>query len=79
MTESNTPPEIRTVAPIDVPLPKHYRVEVQADSTGKWCGNGLTFDTIKETKDYAVDLMGRWTSVSDWRVVDVKGKEVARR
>jgi len=46
-----------------------YKVEVIADSSGKWCGNGLRFDTIPEAEAYARDLMSRWWLVTDWRVV----------
>ena len=53
-----------------------YAVEVQADSTGTWAGNGLTFDTEDEAKDYALDLYRRWSAVNSassscpllWRV-----------
>lgn len=47
-----------------------YRVEVIADSTGKWCGNGLEFATKEEAEEYALDLAFRWSSVREWRVVD---------
>lgn len=46
-----------------------YKVEVIADSSGKWCGNGLTFDTKEAAEQYARDLFSRWTAVRDWRVV----------
>jgi len=46
-----------------------YAVEVQADSTGTWAGNGLTFDTEDEAKEYALDLYRRWSAVKEWRVV----------
>ena len=46
-----------------------YVVEVQADSTGTWAGNGLTFATEDEAKDYALDLYRRWSAVKEWRVV----------
>jgi hypothetical protein len=46
-----------------------FKVEVIADGSGKWCGNGLTFDTEQQAKDYAIDLSWRWTLVRDWRVV----------
>lgn len=48
-----------------------YAVEVIADRDGKWCGNGLTFPTVDQAKEYAVDLFHRWTLVEDWRVVEV--------
>ena len=46
-----------------------YVVEVQADNTGTWAGNGKKFATEDEAKDYALDLSRRWTSVKEWRVV----------
>lgn len=51
-----------------------YRAEVIADNSGKWCGNGLTFDTVEAAADYVVDLMFRWTLVRDWRGIDENGK-----
>ena len=51
--------------------PKSWRVEVIADSSGAWCGNGLVFDTHDEAEVYALDLASRWTLVRDWRVVEV--------
>ncbi len=50
-----------------------YRVEVQADMTGSWATNSLTFDTPGEATVYALDLYARWTSVRAWRVVDERG------
>lgn len=46
-----------------------FKVEVIADSTGNWCGNGLRFHTEDDAKSYAVDLSSRWTAVLDHRVV----------
>lgn len=46
-----------------------YKVEVIADSSGKWVGNGLKFDTEEKAKAYALDLSGRWMMVKSWRVV----------
>ena len=51
-----------------------YIVEVQADSTGTWAGNGKRFATKDEAKEYALDLKRRWTSVKEWRIVE-KSKE----
>ncbi len=48
-----------------------YRIEVQADSSGQWVGNRLTFDDEKAAKDYAQDLFMCWTAVRDWRVVPI--------
>ena len=47
-----------------------FKVEVQADSTGTWAGNALTFDTRGEADSYAIDIACRWTAVRDWRVVE---------
>lgn len=47
-----------------------YKVEVLADSSGEWVGNGLTFETEKEAQEYAVDLAFRWSSLKEWRVVN---------
>lgn len=46
-----------------------YKVEVIADDSGKWCGNGLRFATEQEAIDHAKNLAWRWTLVRDWRVV----------
>ena len=48
-----------------------YKVEVLADSSGKWAGNALTFDTRETAEEYARDLFFRWTQVREWRVVIV--------
>ena len=46
-----------------------FKVEVIADSSGKWAGNELTFDTETEAEEYAKDLQFRWTSVREYRVI----------
>jgi hypothetical protein len=51
------------------PLVQLFAVQVQADSSGTWAGNGLTFDTYADAEAYARDLMSRWTLVTAWRVV----------
>ena len=51
----------------------HFKVEVIADSSGNWVGNGLTFGDRKSAEAYAIDLHSRWTAVTQWRVVDVAG------
>jgi hypothetical protein len=48
-----------------------FKVEVIADNSGRWVGNGLTFPTQSEAQSYANDLAMRWTLVRDWRVVEV--------
>ena len=47
-----------------------YKGEVIADSSGKWCGNGLRFETEDEARIYVEDLAMRWTLVRDYRVVE---------
>jgi hypothetical protein len=56
-----------------------FKVEVIADSSGKWCGNGLEFSDLDQAKRYADDLMWRWTLVRDWRVVTQTGNVAASR
>lgn len=46
-----------------------WKVEVIADSSGKWCTNSLWFDTPEKAKAYGADLASRWTMVEEWRVV----------
>lgn len=52
-----------------------YKVQVIADRSGEWAGNGLTFDTVEAAKDYAKGLMDRWMLVTNWRVVAVQDEE----
>jgi hypothetical protein len=47
-----------------------FKVEVIADSSGIWVGNGLRFDTREDAELYARDLEMRWTSVRKWRVIE---------
>jgi hypothetical protein len=47
-----------------------YKVEVIADSSGKWAGNQLRFATRKEAEAYGSDLAMRWTLVRETRVVE---------
>ena len=47
-----------------------FKPEVQADDTGKWCGNALRFATRAEAEAQVADLMMRWTAVRDTRVVE---------
>lgn len=47
-----------------------YKVEVQADSSGEWTGNGLRFATEREANAYGHDLAYRWTAVREFRVVE---------
>lgn len=52
-----------------------FAVEVIADSSGKFCGNALRFDTVDAAKDYAIDLYARWTLVREWRVIDTENSD----
>jgi hypothetical protein len=54
-----------------------YKVEVIADASGQFVGNGKTFDTVDDARAYAWDLMGRWTLVRDWRILNATGKVIA--
>lgn len=47
-----------------------WKAEVIADDSGKWVGNALRFATEAEAARYATDLMGRWMSVREKRVVE---------
>jgi hypothetical protein len=55
-----------------------YAVEVVADSSGAWCGNGIKFETVKAAEAYALDLFSRWTAVQKWRVINSATKAVVR-
>lgn len=48
-----------------------YKVEVIADRSGQWTGNGITYTTREHAEESARDLASRWTAVRDWRVVEV--------
>ena len=48
-----------------------YAVEVIADSSEVFCGNGLTFDTYEQAEAYAKDLYSRWTALRSWRVMQI--------
>ena len=47
-----------------------YAPQVIADSSGKWCGNGLRFATREEAEAQVAALAWRWTLVRDTRVVE---------
>lgn len=49
--------------------PTSFAVEVIADKSGKWCGNGARYLTKKAAEAAASDLMMRWFLVKEWRVV----------
>ena len=46
-----------------------FKVEVIADNSGQWVGNGLRFLTKEEAQAYASDLFARWTAVREHRVL----------
>lgn len=54
-----------------------YRVEVIADSSGKWAGNGMRYTTVDEAKREAINLANRWLAVREWRVVNESGEVFA--
>ncbi len=60
----------------DARVNTRYRVEVIADSTGKWIGNGLDFDTAAAAEEYGSDLQWRWTAVREYRVVEASREGV---
>lgn len=47
-----------------------FKVEVIADNSGNWVGNGLQFPSHEEAESYAKNLAWRWTAVREWRVVE---------
>ena len=47
-----------------------FAPEVIADNSGKWAGNALRFATREEAEANVRDLMGRWMSVRETRVVE---------
>ena len=47
-----------------------FKVEVIADNSGKWIGNGIKFETREEAERYARGMYLRWTAVMEWRVVE---------
>lgn len=55
-----------------------FKVQVLADNSGKWVGNGLEFLSLDAAKQYGADLFMRWTAVIDWRVIDVNDNEFYR-
>jgi len=50
--------------------PASFKVEVIADGSGKWCGNGCRYPTKEVAETMAADLMNRWFAVREWRVVE---------
>jgi hypothetical protein len=48
-----------------------FKPEVQVNDRPEWAGNALRFATRKEAEENVFDLMMRWFSVSNTRVVEV--------
>jgi hypothetical protein len=46
-----------------------FKVEVIADNSGEWSGNGIVFGTADEAEKWAIGLFNRWMAVKKWRVV----------
>lgn len=59
----------------DITNDGRYAVEVVADRSGKFCGNGLRFETIGDATDYAKNLWSRWTLVTRARVIDTRADD----
>jgi len=57
---------------------KLFKVEVIADSSGQFCGNGLRFKTDADAIAYGIELTARWMLVQKFRVVPVECNCVAR-
>ena len=53
-----------------------FKVEVIADSSGKWVGNQILHDTREKAIEAAMDLYSRWMAVRQWRVVNAETGEV---
>jgi len=50
-----------------------YKVEVQViGEEGQWVGNAMRYATEAEAEAAARDLAGRWTAVTEWRVVPME-------
>lgn len=54
-----------------------YRVEVIADSSGKWTPNGVCYRRKEDAEASGKDLSLRWMAVREWRVVEIT-EEFAR-
>jgi hypothetical protein len=62
----------KKAAPAPTVAPVSWKVEVQADSTGTWAGNGQRYQFKIEAEDAARDLEWRWLAVKAWRVVETQ-------
>lgn len=55
--------------PASIVHPASWKVEVIADSSGKWCGNAARYKSQEAAELAAADLAMRWFAVREWRVV----------
>lgn len=53
------------------PIVEHlsWKIEVIADSSGKWAGNGMRYPTYRSADAAGYSLSQRWTLVKEYRVV----------
>lgn len=51
-------------------MPLSFKPEVQVNGRPEWAGNALRFATREEAEANVRDLMMRWLSVTDTRVVE---------
>ena len=56
------------------PIFQSWKVEVIADSSGKWFSNRLRFESESDAEDYGLDLAMHWGPVQDYRVVQSTDK-----
>src|SRR5260370_11233183 len=73
LMESNAAPDAGTAsasAPAAAPAaaPQSYKIEVIADNSGEWVGNGVRLRTKAEAEAYGPNLANRWLEVREWRV-----------
>ena len=54
----------------DKTMPRSYKPEVIADSTGKWSSNSLRFKTEQEAYANVQNLAAKWFAVREYRVVE---------
>jgi hypothetical protein len=47
-----------------------FKVEVIADNSGEWAGNGMRYPNKEIAETKARDLASRWTLVREWRVTE---------
>lgn len=52
------------------PAPVSFKVEVIADSSGKFCSNGCRYATREAAEKAGKSLAMRWTLVREWRVAE---------